>query len=88
MMILVSHGEDNARPYMAQVMPRLLSSTVELNSIVISDKADKQYMGVSNELTGGSAFYTPDANDLYRGFRMMALALFKGLSGDRLQEVR
>ena len=87
MMILISDGEENRRPYVAEVMPRLRSRTVELNSIVISDEADKEYVRVSNDLRG-SAHYTPDVNEVYRALRTVMLKGYNGLPGDRLQEVR
>ena len=81
-MILMSDGKENRKPFIRQVVPDLSSRSVELNSIVISDEADPEYVRVSSD-----SYFNQNGTGLYRSLRTMMLNEYTSSPGDKLQEV-
>ena len=81
-MILMSDGKENRKPFIHQVMGDLSSRSVELNSIVISDDADPEYVRRSSD-----SYFNQNGTGLYRQLRTMMLAEYTSSPGDKSQEV-
>ena len=86
MMILISDGKENIKPYVSEVMPRLRDRTVELNSVLISDDADPAYARVSDNSTGTS-YFNKNGTGLFRHLRTMMSDEYSSSPGYHLVEV-
>ena len=82
MMILISDGKENRRPFIRQVIDDLDSRSVELNSIVISDEADPEYVRLSSD-----SYFSQNGTGLYRPLRTMMQNEYTSFPGDKIQEV-
>ena len=61
-MILVSDGAENQYPYIADVMPTLITKGVTVNTILISDSAEKKLVELA-AFTKGKSFFDSDSSD-------------------------
>ena len=61
-MILVSDGEENTPPYIADVTPTLIAKGVTVHTILISDSADNKLVALA-AFTKGKSFFDSDSSD-------------------------
>ena len=85
-MILISDGEENVKPYVSEVMPRLRARTVELNAVLISDSASVVFATLSAK-TMGTAYFSKNGTGLSRHLRTMMSGEQSSSPGDHLVEV-
>ena len=70
-LILVSDGQENRAPTMAEVTPALVSKEVIVNTILISDDADQKLVELA-AFTKGKSFFdsgSSDSTELQSAFR-------------------
>jgi len=82
-LILVSDGEENESPSMAQVTPTLIRKEVIVHTILLSDKADQKMIKLATA-TGGKAFFDSgsyDSTDLQSAFRSTIIDDDEGAPG-------